>query len=159
MTESGAGVVRPMRPDDRERIVDILSVSDPWVRLGFSRADWLASFAPAPEGCETYAVEVEGSAEGVAVVRRNFLIGDYLVILAVAPERRGEGLGRVLLGAVEAIVLARARNFFLCVSDFNVNARRFYARMGYVEVGPLPDLMVAGAAEILMRKTTGPARP
>lgn len=32
----------------------------------------------------------------------------------------------------------------------------FYARHGYLEIGRLPDLLVAGRDEILMRKTTSP---
>ncbi len=52
----------------------------------------------------------------------------------------------------------RGRNLFVCVSDFNDGARRFYARQGYAHVGTLPDLIVRGSAELLLRKTAGPIR-
>jgi ribosomal protein S18 acetylase RimI-like enzyme len=44
------------------------------------------------------------------------------------------------------------------VSDFNTQARAFYQKLGYQEIGPLPNLLIPGSAEILLRKTTGPAR-
>jgi hypothetical protein len=56
------------------------------------------------------------------------------------------------------MVFARSTNLFACVSDFNTTARQFYERNGYREVGPLPDLLMAGASEILLRKTIGPAK-
>ena len=45
---------------------------------------------------------------------------------------------------------------FICVSSFNPGARRLYERLGYQVVGELPDYMVRGHSEILLRKTTGP---
>jgi ribosomal protein S18 acetylase RimI-like enzyme len=62
------------------------------------------------------------------------------------------------LAQVESLAFARGKNLFACVSDFNTGARRFYRRQGFVEVGPLPDLLVSGSAEILLRKTTGPVK-
>ena len=44
---------------------------------------------------------------------------------------------------------------YLCVSDFNSGARRFYQRLGYEEVGMLRDLLLPGKAEVLMRKSVG----
>ena len=46
----------------------------------------------------------------------------------------------------------------VCVSDFNHAARRFYARSGYQQVGTLGDLLVAGSAELLLRKTIDASR-
>jgi ribosomal protein S18 acetylase RimI-like enzyme len=91
-------------------------------------------------------------------VRQKFLLGDYLELFAVADWTRGKGLGKRLLEYVESVVFARARNLFACVSDFNTQARAFYQKHGYQEIGPLPNLLIPGSAEILLRKTTGPAR-
>jgi ribosomal protein S18 acetylase RimI-like enzyme len=45
------------------------------------------------------------------------------------------------------------------VSDFNREAQGFYTKMGYRKVGELTDFIIAGHAEILLRKTIGPIRP
>jgi hypothetical protein len=58
---------------------------------------------------------------------------------------------------LEELVFARGKNLFVCVSDFNHDARRFYQRHKYHEVGAIPNLLIAGSAEILLRKTIGPA--
>jgi len=76
----------------------------------------------------------------------------------VADWARGKGLGGRLLAYVEAVVFARGKNLFACVSDFNDQGRSFYAKLGYQEIGPMPNLLISGSAEILLRKTSGPAR-
>ena len=153
--------IRSYEPNDRESLISILSVSEPWQTLGYGTQDWEKLFAiiEAGEPRESYVIECDGQPGGLAVVRRRFLFGDYLELLAVSPAQRGRGLGRELLVHVEKKVFARGKNFFACVSDFNTDARRFYTRQGYAEVGRLENLLVDGGDEILLRKTTGPARP
>src|SRR5262245_50479079 len=114
--------------------------------------------APPLQGREAWVATVETEVCGLAVVRSPFRAGDYLELFAVAEAARGRGVGATLLRHVEAVAFARARNLFVCVSDFNDRARRFYARHGYAHVGALPDLLVRGSAELLLRKTAGPVR-
>ncbi|MFM2129151.1 MAG: hypothetical protein RL477_697, partial [Pseudomonadota bacterium] len=59
---------------------------------------------------------------------------------------------------VERAVFARTKNLFACVSDFNTTARGFYRHHGFQEIGPMPDFLIPGSAEMLLRKTAGPAR-
>ena len=123
--------IRSFAAGDRDAAVALLD-SDPWRRLGFTRADWLRLLETPLEGREGF--------------------------VAVAAAARGRGLGAALLAHLETVVFARARNFFVCVSDFNDGARRFYSRHGYAHVGTLPDLLVRGSAELLLRKSSGPVR-
>jgi [ribosomal protein S18]-alanine N-acetyltransferase len=95
---------------------------------------------------------------GIAVVRQKFLLGDYVELLGVADWAKGKGLGKRLLTHIEAAVFARTKNLFACVSDFNDQARLFYKKQGYQEIGPMPNFLIPGSAEILLRKTSGPAR-
>ncbi len=92
------------------------------------------------------------------MIREKFLLGDYLELLGVAGWARRQGTGRQLLTHVEALVFARTKNLFACVSDFNLSARQFYKKHGYQEVGAIKDFLNPGSAEILVRKTVGPAR-
>jgi ribosomal protein S18 acetylase RimI-like enzyme len=150
--------IRPMRPDDREAVIRLLGDSDPWKTLGYDQKDWSRIFSPLPQERETFVAEAEGRITGIAVIRQKFLLGDYLELLGVAAWARQQGTGKRLLGHVEALVFARTKNLFACVSDFNATARAFYRKQGYQEIGPMPNFLIPGSAEILLRKTAGPAR-
>jgi ribosomal protein S18 acetylase RimI-like enzyme len=150
-------VIRAFAAGDRDAAVALLD-SDPWRRLGYTAADWLRVLQTPLEGREGFVAVSGGAVSGLALVRPRFLGGDYLEVFGVAGSARGRGLGTALLGHLETVVFARARNFFVCVSDFNDGARRFYARHGYDHVGTLPDLLVPGSAELLLRKSIGPLR-
>lgn len=151
-------VIREMTPADRESVVQFLAESDPWKTLGYTSADWNRIFCPLPQGRNAYVAEVEGTVAGIAIVREKFLLGDYLELLGIALWARGKGLGGRLLGHIEPIVFGRTKNLFACVSDFNTTARAFYKKHGYQEIGPMPNFLIPGSAEMLLRKTAGPAR-
>ncbi|HEY6973699.1 MAG TPA: GNAT family N-acetyltransferase [Nitrospiraceae bacterium] len=150
--------IRAMTPEDRPAVIALLQDSDPWKRLGYRAGDWDLYFATIPQGRDSYVADLDGRVAGIAIVRQKFLLGDYLELFGVADWARGKGLGKRLLEQIESIVFARANNLFACVSDFNTQARAFYQKLGYQEIGPLPNLLIPGSAEILLRKTAGPAR-
>jgi len=147
-----------MTKEDRAAVVDLLADSDPWKRLGYQADDWNNYFAPLPQGRDNYVVDQNSRVAAIAVVRQKFLLGDYLELLGVAGWARGKGLGKQLLTHVESAVFARTKNLFACVSDFNDQARHFYKKQGYQEIGPMPNFLIPGSAEILLRKTRGSAR-
>ena len=151
-------IVRPMREQDRAAVIALLADSDPWKRLGYRTQDWDRYFTPLPQGRDSYVMELDGTVAGVAVLRQKFLLGDYLELFGVVDWARGKGLGGRLLAHIEALVFARAQNLFACVSDFNEQGRHFSGKQGYQEIGPIPNLLIQGSAEILLRKTNGPAR-
>lgn len=158
--DSASPLIRGYCGDDRNAVVRLLADSDPWRRLGYGDADWDRLFQGifSSQGRQGYVVQADGGVAGVALLRERFLLGAYLELLAIAPEARGQGLGSALLAQVETLVFTQGKNLFVCVSDFNDGARRFYARHGYREIGPIPDLLIPGSAELLLRKTLGPAR-
>lgn len=126
----------------------------PWSQLGYTVDDIDRMASMAAEG-DAIAARLDGDVVGIAVAGPPMLLGGYLRLLAVDPGHRRSGIGRRLLQAFEAGVFARWPNAYLCVSDFNVDARAFYRREGYVEVGHLPGLLVDREGEVLMRKTIG----
>jgi ribosomal protein S18 acetylase RimI-like enzyme len=151
-------LIRHMTADDRNPVVQLLAESDPWKRLGYSSADWNRIFCPLPQGRDSYVAELDGRVAGVALVKQKFLLGDYLELLGVAEWARHKGIGSLLLKHVEQLVFERTKNLFACVSDFNQSARDFYKKQGYQEIGPMPNFLIPGSAEILLRKTAGPTR-
>lgn len=153
-----APYIRTMQVGDRDAVVQLLSASDPWVTLGYTAADWDRIFCPMPPGRDSYVAEFDGRVAGIALVRQKFLLGDYLELLGVAGWARRQGIGGLLVTHIEQLVFSRTKNLFACVSDFNTAARGFYKRMGYQEIGPMPNLLTPGSAEIFLRKTMGPTR-
>lgn len=150
--------IRLMRPDDRDTVIALLGDSDPWKTLGYDQEDWGRIFCPTPQGRDSFVGEIEGTIAAIAIVRQKFLLGDYLELLGVAGWARGKGMGTQLLRHIESLVFARTKNLFACVSDFNKGARDFYKKQGYQEIGPMPNFLIPGTAEILLRKTIGPTR-
>ena len=156
--DDAAVAVRRLEGRDVRPLVALLASSDPWLTLGYTAPEWRRLLGGPLPNRDAWVLDDGTHARGIAIVRRGFLAGDYLELLAVEAGARGRGLGARLLAHAEAAVFARARNFFVCVSDFNDAARRFYRRHGYRRVGRLDDLLIAGSAELLLRKTSGPAK-
>jgi len=128
-----------------------MAASEPWIRLGRGLAACRQTCAR--PGQELLVIrDAHGPCGFVLVHPRGVAGSPYVASIAVAPERRGEGIGRRLLGLVEDRFRPEARHIFLCVSSFNAGARRFYEREGYVAVGEFADYIVDGASEILMHK-------
>ncbi len=76
----------------------------------------------------------------------------YLHIIAIKEETRGQGVGKALLDHSERIASEMADKLFLVVADFNPDAKRFYERNGYQQVGEIPNLYRPGITEYLMAK-------
>ena len=76
----------------------------------------------------------------------------YLHIIAIKEEYRGLGVGKALLDYSECIAFEIADKLFLVVADYNPDAKRFYERNGYRQVGEISGLYRSGITEYLMVK-------
>jgi ribosomal protein S18 acetylase RimI-like enzyme len=76
----------------------------------------------------------------------------YLHIIAVKEGYRNMGIGKALLDYSEKIAYEMADKFFLVVADYNPDAKRFYERNGYQQVGEIPNLYRSGVTEYMMAK-------
>jgi len=142
---------------DAEWAAKVMSDSEPWVTLGTGYERSLALLGNASR--ERYLAKVSGKRAGFLVIIMQGAFVGYIQLVGVASEFRGRGVGRALIEFAEQRIFRETTNVFICVSDFNQDAQRFYAKMGYHRIGELRDFIVAGHAEILLRKTVGPIRP
>jgi ribosomal protein S18 acetylase RimI-like enzyme len=76
----------------------------------------------------------------------------YLHIIVVREENRRLGIGKKLLKFFEDICFIDYTKLFLVVADFNSEAKTLYERIGYIEIGVIPNLYREGITEYLMMK-------
>lgn len=139
---------------EAEACARMMAESEPWATLGRGYEEQLGIVADPSR--EVYVAVAGGEVAGLVVLEMSGAFRGYVKSICVAPRLRGLGVGSRLMAHAEERILGETSNVFLCVSDFNEGARRFYRRRGYEEVGELRDYLVAGRSEILMRKTVGP---
>jgi [ribosomal protein S18]-alanine N-acetyltransferase len=142
---------------DAEWAARIMAGSEPWVTLGTGYERSLNLLGNATR--ERYLARAANEPAGFLVISMQGAFVGYVQLLGVAPQFRGRGVGKALIEYAERRIFRETPNVFICVSDFNHEALGFYAKMGYQKVGELADFIVAGHAEILLRKTIGPIRP
>lgn len=145
-------MIRPLTAAEIPALAEALAQLDPWRRLGFSAAGLAAYLAREDAALTRVVAERDGAPAALLALRKPWLRGPYIELLAVLPAAQGAGLGHAL---VQWAAAQGGGNLWACVSDFNTPARAFYARQGFVEVAPLPDLVAEGMDEILLRRVLG----
>ena len=149
-------LIRPLASaDDAHWCATLMASSEPWLTLGRSYAQSRA-LVDAPDREVHIAIGDDEQRLGFVVLVLHGAFTGYLQSIAVAEHCRGEGVGSALLDFTESRIAQISPNVFLCVSSFNPDARRLYERRGYHVIGTIPDYVVTGHDELLMRKTTGP---
>jgi diamine N-acetyltransferase len=145
--------LEPMTPEAAHLLGPAVAAIDPWKRYGFDGATLARGFETTGDGAVRFQVHIEGALAGIVIARSPWLTGPYLQMLALLPSYSGRGVGAVVLRWFEDTARAgNARNIWLCVAGFNVDAHRLYVRHGFERVGMLPDLLQDGVDEMLMRK-------
>lgn len=134
----------------------LLLGSEPWKTLGLTRRE--ARGLAALSGAYYLTASRGRELLGFACIQPDFLLGEYLKILVVDSAARSKGIGRNLMRSWERRSLRSQKNLYLCVSDFNRGARRFYSGLGYQAIGRVKNLVIKGSDELLLRKTSGPYR-
>jgi ribosomal-protein-alanine N-acetyltransferase len=149
-------LIRRMRgKKEAEVCAGLLAISEPWVTLRRGqKKNALKALTDATR--EVYVAVNEKAVVGFVLLDVRGPFRGYIHLLGVMPEWRNRGIGAKLIRHVEERVFREQPNVFLCVSSFNRAAQRFYKRMGFKRVGTIPDYIVKGHSEYLMRKTRGP---
>src|SRR5688500_8456536 len=131
-----------------------MSTSEPWLTFARTFEQSLAKVNDA--GGEGYVAERGGALSGFLILQVRGPFVGYIQTVAVASEARGNGIGTALITFAEERCFREFANVFMCVSSFNPRARELYERLGYVTVGKIPDFIIRGHSEILLRKTLAP---
>jgi ribosomal protein S18 acetylase RimI-like enzyme len=148
-------VVRPLQgPQEAQACARMMAGSEPWLTLRFGYEFCLQRLTESSR--EVYVAVAQEAVAGFVILNLGGPFKGYVQTIAVMPEWRSRGLGVKLMAFAEERIFREAPNVFLCVSSFNTEAQRFYARLGYERVGEIKDYVVQGHSEYLMRKTMGP---
>ncbi len=132
----------------------LMTTSEPWVTLGRTYETSLGIIEDQTR--EVYLARDEIGLAGFVILCMTGAFVGYIQTICIDPSRRGQGLGSRLVEFAERRILKVSPNVFMCVSSFNLDARRLYERLGYRVVGELTDYIVRGHSEFLLRKTVGP---
>lgn len=136
----------------------MMANTDPWITLGRDYAACLQNILHPDKEVYVAVGEGDGTDEiaGLLVLNMHGAFVGYLQSICVAPQWQNRGVGTRLIAFAEERIFRDVPNVFLCVSSFNPDARRLYARLGYEVIGEIKDFMMAGYSEFLLRKTLGP---
>jgi ribosomal protein S18 acetylase RimI-like enzyme len=140
--------------DDARACARLMAASEPWITLGRSYEGSLGIIQDPSR--EVYVARDETGLAGFLILCMSGALVGYIQTICIAPTRRGRGLGSRLVEFAEQRILQVSPNVFMCVSSFNLDARRLYERLGYKVIGELTDYIVRGHSEFLLRKTLGP---
>lgn len=115
--------------------------------------EWL--YPHLKEGNVIIASNSAGEPIGVMVYLMNGMYGGfpYLELLGVRQDTRCQGVGGKLVDYF--INLCRKAGYnkcFICVSDFNVRAKKLYVSKGFQPIVLIPDLLKNGVAEWTLMK-------
>ncbi len=147
--------IRPMQLQDIPGLAQWIANTSLWQRYGVTKTSMSERFRAGFErGATIYVAEQGREVLGFIwlVERGAFDRSGYVELVGVRPGERRQGVGRALMEFAERRTLAQSVDLFLLVSDFNVEAQQFYEKLGFRQVGALPDYVVSGVTELVYWK-------
>jgi ribosomal protein S18 acetylase RimI-like enzyme len=150
--------VRPMMHSDIPVVASWLVTIPLWQRYNLTEAQAQASLEQGLRQVDMLLVADTRGAYGQAcglvwcMVKGAFGRSAYLRLLGVRSSHTGRGIGTALLRQAERLVVRTSSELFLLVSDFNINAQRFYQREGYERIGAIPGYILPDVTELLYWK-------
>ncbi len=161
--------IRPLRATDIDPCAQLIAADPLWQRYQITLARarrqlrevlaaTLRGGGRTSEAGEFAVAQSAGQVVGFIWFRLDgtFHHSGYIRWIGVAPHVRGQGVGARLMAYAERKIFAHGPNVFLMVSAFNMGAQAFYKRLGYTEIGAVPNYAIRGITERLFRKTRGP---
>jgi len=143
--------IRLAYDQEKDLAAKLLASSEPWITLHITEEQCKMTCHD-PE-YQMYIAYKNDKPAGIILLDPKGVAGSpYIKSIAVFPEFRGQGIGTKLLSFAEDLFRNKSRHIFICVSSFNLKARRLYEKYGFEAVGELKDYIIIGASEILMHK-------
>lgn len=138
-------------------LAERVAALDPWAALDVAATAMAERMTRPSPGAHRFVVDDAGTPLGYVAVRHPFMRGPYLETIALFPEAQRRGIARRVVEWMAREVEGLETDLWLCVTEWNTAARAAYAALGFVEIGPIPDLVAVGHNEIFMRRAG--ARP
>ena len=157
-------MVRPMKRDDRQRVLDIVQATGMFTLEEVSVARELVDvYLDQPRQRDYFLVVAEDGKDGVVGYMSYgptpLTDGTYdLYWMAVAPPAQGRGFGRELVDWLEKTVAEAGGRLILIETSSQPKyekTRRFYHDLGYQEASRIPDFYKAGDGRITYVKYFG----
>jgi ribosomal protein S18 acetylase RimI-like enzyme len=146
-------MVRPMKPEDRTTVLDIIRATKMFTPPEMAVARELIDiFLDQPEQGDYFMAVAEGRSGRVvgylAYGPTSLTEGTYdLYWMAVAPDQQGSGFGTELVNWLEKKVAEEGGRMIVIETSSQPKyepTRRFYAGLGYQEISRIPDFYKPG---------------
>lgn len=147
--------IRPLQASDIAPCAQIMVLNPLWRRYNVTLASASKRLKSGYDSNASILVaEVDGAVAGFIwyVEKGAFNRSGYIMLIGVSPSSHNSGLGKALMRAAEDAMFSKCDDVFLLVSDFNTQAQQFYNRIGYAQIGNIPDYVIPGITELLFRK-------
>jgi [ribosomal protein S18]-alanine N-acetyltransferase len=154
MPERALRIRRVAGRADAAACARMMVATEPWLTLGRTYDQAQATLRDPAH--EVYVCDDDSGIRGFIVLVLAGAFTGYIKAVCVAPDARGRGIGTRLVRFAEERIATLSPAIFLTVSSFNPRAQALYERLGFRVVGELPDYIVDGHSEILMRKQSVP---
>ena len=154
-------MVRPMKPEDKEIVLDIIRTTEMFTHAEIPVAQELIDIYLERPGQKDYCLAVVENGSGavvgyIAYGPTPLTTGTFdLYWIAVAPGQQGYGFGRELMNWLEEKAAAEGGRMILIETSSQPKyepTRRFYAGLGYREVSRIPDFYKLGDDRITYLK-------
>lgn len=152
-------LIRPLMPTDIQPLATLMATTPLWQRYGVTTASAVQRLqAGLVESATIVVAEINNTPAGFVwyVTHGAFQRGGYIMLIGVDNQMRSQGVGQALMHHAETQMFASVPAIFLLVSDFNQSAQRFYERLGYQQIGAIPDFVAPGITEFIFYKHKSP---
>jgi ribosomal protein S18 acetylase RimI-like enzyme len=151
-------MIRPLIPADLPALRAVIAANDLFPPEMLD--DMAAPFLTDAEDAGFWLTDEADGPVGLAYcVPERLTSGTWnLLLIAVHPDRQGQGRGTALMQAVEAALAARGARILLVetsgLPDY-ARSRAFYRRLGFGEEARIRDFYRAGDDKVVFRKALG----